>query len=95
MKNEKQYTKRYVPHNEPMKQINGYFENAIDSVETFEILVMDFTIGETFLYDITQEETYETEQFLEGKKHNSSNCQWMIANKIIINDLKKYSEELI
>ncbi len=71
-----------------MKQINGYFQNAIDSVETFEILVMDFTIGETFLYDITQEETEETEQFLEDKKHHSSNCQWMIANKIRVNDLR-------
>lgn len=73
-----------------MEQINGYFQNAIDSVKTFEILVMDFSIGETFLYDITQEETEETEQFLYDKQHNSSNCQWMIANKIITNDLKQY-----
>tara|TARA_R100001530_G_C4256279_1_gene139237 strand:- start:385 stop:606 length:222 start_codon:yes stop_codon:yes gene_type:complete len=73
-----------------MTQINGYFQNAIDSVKTFEILVMDFNIGETFLYDITQEETEETEQFLEDKQHNSSNCQWIIANKIITNDLKQY-----
>ena len=73
-----------------MTQINGYFENPIDSVKTFEILVLDFTIGETFLYDITQEETEETEQFLEDKKHNSSNCQWLIANKIITTDLKQY-----
>lgn len=55
-----------------------------------ELIVLDYSTGETLLYNLPSSEMdyTEVEDFIESEGHRVTDCEWMVSDHIIIKDLR-------